>query len=105
MQLAGCVNLSTLVSAAYSSDGQNWTGFTPSYQPDPSQGCMTDPVLKFDFGTLGTAKSYYRLVVSQDYTIGDAIGYYKSGNNTGCCTFNFIGIGGCGGPVEIEIVE
>ncbi|HEY6504196.1 MAG TPA: hypothetical protein VIZ28_09505 [Chitinophagaceae bacterium] len=105
MQLAGCVNPASVTGGAYSSDGQNWSSFSPSYQPDPSQGCMTTPVIKFDFGTSGSAKSYYKLVVSQDYSEGLVPGYYKSGSNTGCCTFYFTGIGGCGGPVEIEVVE
>jgi len=99
MQLGTCVDWTSVVGAAYSGDGSNWTVFTPSYQVDPSQGCLSTPVLKFDFGTSGTAKSYYRLVVTQDYGEGFVLGYYKSGSKTSCCTFNFIGIG-CG-PVEI----
>ena len=105
MQLGSCVNWSSVLGAAYSRDGSTWTEFTPSYQSDPSQGCMTNPVLKFDFGTLESAKTYYRLVVNQDFTEGPVQGYYKSGVNTGCCTFTFTGISGCGGPVEIEVVE
>ena len=105
MQLVSCVNLSSVISAGYSRDGLTWSNFTPSYQSDPSQGCMTTPVLKFDFGTSGSAKTYYRLVVSEDFTEGTVQGYYKSGINTGCCTFNFTGISGCKGPIEIEIVE
>jgi hypothetical protein len=101
MQVGSCVNLSSIVSGAYSSDGINWTNFTPSYQTDPSQSCMTIPVIKFDFGTTGGNKSYYRLVVNQDFTPGPVAGYYKSGVNTGCCTFSFTGIAGCGGPIEI----
>jgi hypothetical protein len=101
MQLAGCVNWSSVTEAAYSSDGLSWTDFTPVNQTDPSQGCMTSPVIKFDFGTSGSAKSYYRLTVSQDYSEGPAVGYYKSGSRTGCCTFNFTGINDCGGPVEV----
>lgn len=105
MQLGSCVNLTSVTSAGYSRDGLTWTNFTPSYQSDPSQGCMTSPVLKFDFGTSGSAKTYYRLIVNQDFTAGPVQGYYKSGINTGCCTFSFNGISACGGPIEIEIVE
>jgi len=102
MQLASCVNYSSVTGAAYSSDGLSWTDFTPVNQTDPSQGCMTSPVIKFDFGTSGSTKSYYRLTVNQDYTEGPAIGYYKSGSRTGCCTFSFTGINDCGGPVEVQ---
>ena len=95
MQFGTCVTMSSIVSAAYSADGTSWTSFTPVYQVDPSQGCMTTPVLKFDFGTTGSSKSYYKLVVNQNYEVGLTPGYYKSGKNTGCCTFDFSGIS-CG---------
>jgi hypothetical protein len=101
MRLASCVDWSTVVGAAYSSNGLSWTEFTPVYQTDPSQNCLTTPVLKFDFGTSGANKSYYRLTVSQDYSEGPAGAYYKSGVKTGCFTFDFTGINDCGGPVEI----
>lgn len=93
MQFGTCFQWSSVVSAAYSNDGSNWTSFSPSYQVDPSQGCMTTPVLKFDYGTNGSNKTYYKLVVSANYTAGSTQGYYKSGGNTGCCTFQFTGIG------------
>jgi hypothetical protein len=93
MQFNACFNLASMVTAGYSADGVTWTSFTPTYQSDPSQSCMTVPVLKFDFGTTGGNKSYYKLVVSNNYPAGSAPGYYKSGANTGCCTFTFSGIG------------
>ncbi len=99
MQLGTCVDWTSVLGAGYSADGANWTVFTPSYLVNPSQGCLTTPVLKFDFGTSGSAKSYYRLIVNQDYEEGYVLGYYKSGSKTDCCTINFIGMG-CG-PVEI----
>jgi hypothetical protein len=101
-QTGTCFNAASLVSAAYSADGITWTNVPPVIQPEVSQSCLTTPVLKFDFGTTGTAKSYYRVVISEDYAVGNAFAYYKSGQQ--CCTFNFAGID-CSGPVEIEIVE
>ena len=92
MQFGACVALSSIVGASYSADRTTWTSFTPVYQVDPSLGCLTTPVLKFDFGTTGGSKSYYKLVVNQNYVVGPAPGYYKSGKVTGCCTFNFSGI-------------
>jgi hypothetical protein len=97
IQFETCFNPSALMSGAYSSDGMNWINFSPSVERDPSQSCVTTPVLKFDFGTTGTAKSYYRLVLSQEYPVGNALAYYKAG--TGCCSFNFPGIV-CPGQVE-----
>lgn len=100
MQFGACFNFVSVVHAAYSGDGINWNGFSPTYSVDPSQGCLTSPVLKFDFGTSGGAKSYYRLVVGQDYITSTTLGYYKSGSRTGCCTFPFTGIGCAGGQEE-----
>lgn len=92
MQFGTCFSWSSVVGAAYSSDGINWINFTPVYAVDPSQSCLTTPVLKFDFGTTGGSASYYKLVLNEDYSIGSSFGYYKSGSRTGCCTFNFPGV-------------
>ncbi len=100
MQFGSCFALSFVVSAAYSADNITWIAFTPLYQVDPSQTCMTDPVLKFDYGTTGNAKSYYKLVINHDLPAGWVPGYYKSGVNTGCCIFNFMGIACPGGQEE-----
>jgi len=96
-----CFPTSSIVGAAYSSDGINWTSFTPIIHVDPSVSCLTTPVLKFDFGTVGSIKSYYRLTLSQDFPPAWSPAYAKSGSN--CCIFNFDGIGcndGGGGTEE-----
>jgi len=100
MPLGFCVSWESVVGAGYSANGSNWTNFTPTYEVNPSQGCLTVPVIKFDYGTIGSAKSYFRLVVNQDYNQSSTLGYYKSGRNTSCCTFNFTGIG-CGSVEEV----
>ena len=95
--LNACVDATTVVGAAYSTDGTNWNSFTPDIQVDPSQPCMTSPVLKFNYGTSGGAPTYYRVYTSVPYEIDEAAqAYYKSGSNTGCCVFGFDGMG-CGG--------
>lgn len=101
IQFGACFTWSSVVSAAYSADGITWNGFTPLYQADPSQSCMTTPVLKFDFGTSGSARSYYKLVVDRDYQVIPTPGYYKSGANTGCCTLTYPGMG-CGDDGDIR---
>jgi hypothetical protein len=98
MQFGTCFNGASIVSAAYSADGAVWTGFAPVIQPDNSQTCLETPTLKFDFGTNEAAPSYYKLVVSEDYPVGNTLAYYKSGQR--CCTFSFAGLD-CSGPVEI----
>lgn len=93
MQFTSCFTWADVTGAAYSYNGTTWTGFSPSYSPDPSQLCLTTPVLKFNYGTTGSAKTYYKLVVSRDYNTMNALAYYKSGRRTGCCTTLFQGIG------------
>lgn len=90
-----CNLTSEIVGAAYSSNGTSWISFSPSIEIDPSQNCMTSPVLKFDFGTNGRSKSYYKLVVSNEYASESVPAYYKSGSATGCGTFSIESIG-CG---------
>jgi hypothetical protein len=92
--LGTCVVWSDVLAAGYSYDGTTWTDFSPNYAVDPSQDCMTQAVLKFDAGTQGSQKTYYRVVLAQSYTVEPAsLGYYKSGQRTGCGTFLFTGIG------------
>ena len=94
MQFGACLDWSDVKAASYSANGNDWTSFTPSYQVDPSQGCVITPVLKYAFGTSGTAKSYYKLVLGRNYTVDNAtFGYYKSGARMPCCTFTFNGVG------------
>ena len=94
MQFGTCLVWSDIVSAAQSADGTTWISFTPTYQVDPSQSCVTTPVLKYNMGTSGTAKSYYRLVLSKNYSVDpSAFAYYKSGARMPCCTFTFNGVG------------
>src|SRR5688572_24930495 len=93
-RLNSCFVWNNIVSAAYSFDSTTWTSFTPAYEPDNSQNCVTDSVFKFSAGTTGTAKTYYRIVLNANYSIDSTVfGYFKSGNNTPCCTFDFVGIG------------
>jgi hypothetical protein len=96
--LGQCATMADVVSAAYSADGTTWTPFIPTYEEDPSilNTCsiITGPVLKFNFGTSGAAKSYYKLVISRNLNVDMAGGaFYKSGNNTGCGGLCFPGLG------------
>lgn len=94
MQFGNCFNWADVVATAFSSDGINWTTFTPSYQVDNSQSCVLTPVLKYGMGTSGQAKSYYKLVLSQNYSVNNtAFCYIKSGSRLPCCTATFEGVG------------
>lgn len=94
--LGSCVTFDNVVSGATSTNNVDWTPFTPSFQADPSlpvSGCaVTADVVKFDLGTSGSAKTYYRLTIDIDVLVDPAAtAYYKSGATTGCGTFCFPG--------------
>lgn len=98
IKLGPCATMSDVVSAATSTDGTTWSPFTPTYQPDPSIesfcSILTGPVLKFNVGTTGSAKTYYKLVINKDLGIDMAgVAFYKSGAGSGCGTICFPGIG------------
>ncbi len=100
-----CLMVGDIVSAGYSGDGINYTPISPSLAVDPSLNtCSPNPysgeVFKFDFGTSGSAPSYYQIVLNQNYAVDPtATLVYKSGKTTGCGTSTFEGIG-CPAPTE-----
>lgn len=96
-------SISDVIYAGYSSDGINYTSFTPTLQVDPSMSSygVTDPVLKFNFGTTGTAPSFYRLIVSRDFAENEYCGaFYKSGSATGVKRGMFTGFDCGSGTLE-----
>jgi hypothetical protein len=103
MKLNNCggtsgATLGDVTAAAYSANGTSWTSFTPTQQVDPSMmntcNINTGNVLKFDFGTTGNAKSYYRVTLSRDFDVNmEGEAFYKSGTKTKCGTICFPGIG------------
>jgi hypothetical protein len=98
--LGTCATMADVVSGATSADGIVWTAFTPSLQIDKSQACYANSVVKFDIGTVGNQKSYYKLTISKDLeTDATVTALFKSGKNTGCGTFLFPGFG-CPKPVK-----
>ncbi|WP_200974283.1 hypothetical protein [Echinicola sp. 20G] len=97
--LGTCATFEDVVSASTSTDGENFTPFDPSYQPDGSLNTCGDPsngasVFKFDVGTSGSSKTYYKLVVNRQFEVDlNGTAYYKSGAITGCGEFCFPGLG------------
>ena len=91
--LGACVKPENILSGEYSGNGTSWTPFTPEFKVDPSQDCFTEKNVKFDFGTVDSDISYYRLVIDVDVTHTTVTGYYKSGKNTGCGTLTTCGFG------------
>lgn len=98
IRLGQCATMDDVVGAATSADGVTWTPFVPTYETDNSilNTCSleTGPVLKFDFGTTGGAKSYYKLVINKNLGVDlNGFAFYKSGNTTGCGATCFPGLG------------
>lgn len=97
--LGTCVTIEDVVGGATSANGTDWTTFTPTYEVDnsfntPNCNLTTVDVLKFNLGTTGSAKSYYRLTIDKNVAVDPAVtAYYKSGATTKCGTFCFPGFG------------
>ncbi|QNA44355.1 hypothetical protein [Lacibacter sediminis] len=97
--LGSCVTFEDVVSGATSTNGTDWTTFTPSFEVDnsfntPNCNITTVNVLKFNLGTTDAAKSYYRLTIDKNVDVDPAVtAYYKSGATTKCGTFCFPGFG------------
>lgn len=85
ISLGTCLDFDDVIGAATSTDGINWTAFSPTYKQDKSiRNMNTGDVLKFDVGTNDTTKTYFKLIISEDLDIDmNGTSYYKSGKNTG----------------------
>lgn len=93
--LGQCAKPEDIIAESMSEDGINWMiNSSAIYQPDPSQNCYTDSVIKFNMGTSGAQKSFYQLTVNKNFSVDSLVtGVYKSGQNTACGTFVFSGFG------------
>lgn len=95
--LPACISQGNIVSAAYSLDGVSWINLPAVIAVDPSNSCYTGAVLKFDYGTSGSAPTYYKLTVTDNYSAGFVTATFKSGSKTGCHTYGDLVIGpNCG---------
>jgi hypothetical protein len=104
-ELNYCVNFEDIKDASTSTDGVNFTSFTPVLDVDGSLascGFNTIPVLKFNVGTTGTAPTYYRLTVfhSKNYVVQQQVSnsdlvVFKSASQ--CQAFSDFPTIGCGG--------
>jgi hypothetical protein len=98
IKLGSCATFENITAAATSTNGTTWTSFIPTYQTDPSiyntASLTTGNVIKFNVSTSGSAKTYCKLVTTQNLTINyQCVAYYKSGANTGSGTLCFPGFG------------
>ena len=91
--LPDCVTNANIVSAAYSTDGVSWISLPAQIAVDPSSTCYSGLVLKFDYGTSGSAPTYYKLVTTGGVTPGPIAAVFKSGSRTGCHTYADFAVG------------
>ncbi|MBP6687191.1 MAG: hypothetical protein KA160_04965 [Lacibacter sp.] len=90
--LGTCITFDNIVNGATSTNGTDWIAFNPTFAPDPSlpnTGCnITADVVKFNVGTSGSAKTYYRLTINEDVLVDPAAtAYYKAGQSCGSFCF------------------
>ena len=84
-----------LVSAEYSTDGNNWHNIPIEVERDPSiRVCTSIDVLKFNFGTDGANATYYRATFNKKFELNPyATSWIKTGGGlTGCNVKWFAGI-------------
>ncbi|RYZ20826.1 MAG: hypothetical protein EOO16_15345 [Chitinophagaceae bacterium] len=94
MTFGSCVNTATFTQVAYSYNGNSWSSVNAQLAVDPSQNCVTTPVLKFGATTNGSKKTYFRITTTANYSVDNtAVGNYKSGARTGCGLVWFAGMG------------
>lgn len=93
LAISDLITAQNIVGVAYSTDGINWVPLPVHFAIDKSQECYKGTVLKFDYGTTGSAPTYYQLVVNQEFPTGFSLANFKSGNKTGCYNAPVMGIG------------
>jgi hypothetical protein len=102
---ATCLVLGDIYWAGHGTDTVSMIPDELKIGVDNSQDCYSGPVFKFDFGTNGTAPSYFMLKTNKEFYPDDqAVLVYKSGEITGCGTSTFTGIG-CNGSTICYLDE
>ncbi|MDH7515178.1 MAG: hypothetical protein QHI48_04805 [Bacteroidota bacterium] len=95
LTLGQCLTMSDIVSAAVKGPSDpDWVPFIPMLTIDGStSSCYPYPTVKFNLGTVGSAPSYYRLVIRGDYDIADVDAVFKSGKSLPCLVTQVPGVG------------
>ena len=102
MAVGDVIRHSNIVSVSYSLDGLGWTELPVSLAIDKSQDCYTNTVLKFDYGTVGSEPTYYKLVVNAPFAQSVVTANFKSGKVTGCYNGYVASLGAPGGTGPVE---
>jgi hypothetical protein len=91
--LGSCATPGHIISGSTSPDGISWTNFTPEIKSEVSSS-LSNPVIMFQQGTVRNQKSYYKLVVTQNYSVNQSVSaFYQSGDITGNGVITVSGFG------------
>ena len=93
LSLGDCATAADIVQAATSPDGKTWTDFSVVLDKDKAQNCYTEPVVKFDLGTTGSQKSYYRLTLNKNFSMQKRDAVFVSKSALACGHFKICAIG------------
>jgi hypothetical protein len=92
LTLGSCADLGQIISGSTSPDGLTWKNFNPEMKEVSAS--VAKPVIMFEQGTVNKQKSYYKLVVSQNFSTNKTVtAFYKSGAVTGSGVLTIAGFG------------
>ena len=90
--LGSCADLGQIISGSTSPDGVTWKNFNPEMKEVSAS--VAKPVIMFEQGTVDKQKSYYKLVVTQNFSTNKSVtAFYKSGEVTGSGVLTISGFG------------
>lgn len=94
--LGSCANMGQIISGSTSPDGLTWENFNPEVNTVSELNSVSKPILMFQQGTNENQKSYYKLVVTRNFSVNNSVSaVYKSNAGTGVLT-----ISGFGCPID-----
>jgi hypothetical protein len=92
--LSSCAGLGQVISGSTSPDGVSWSNFNPEIKTVSGISGGSKPALMFEQGTVKSQKSYYKLLVTRNFSTDEKVNaVYKSGDLTGSGTIVISGIG------------
>ena len=84
--------MSEVIVGSTSPDGVTWTNFNPEINTISDVNSASKRVLMFQQGTTRSQKSYYKLVVTKNFSINNSVSaVYKSDSQTGVLTISGFG--------------
>ncbi|HUH34116.1 MAG TPA: hypothetical protein VLZ28_09180 [Daejeonella sp.] len=90
--LGNCASMSEVIIGSTSPDGVTWKNFNPEINTVSELKSVSKPILMFQQGTNKSEKSYYKLVVSRNYSVNNSVSaVYRSSSEAGVLTISGFG--------------